>query len=159
MTRGLKGNGGRAGGWHQGRDVTLIDPMTRGLKDQRKIISLRLLLGLHWLTRWQGDWKGVDTMSQIPGRTAGYTDWPDDKGTESSRPKYPFQGLSFLVTLIDPMTRGLKGNCPFSKVAMNHLVTLIDPMTRGLKGTSRSWSFWLSAALHWLTRWQGDWKS
>ena len=37
------------------------------------------------------------------------------------------------VTLIDPMTRGLKVKTFLSASAANSCVTLIDPMTRGLK--------------------------
>jgi len=38
-----------------------------------------------------------------------------------------------MVTLIDPMTRGLKDKNPPTNLFNFSLVTLIDPMTRGLK--------------------------
>jgi len=41
--------------------------------------------------------------------------------------------LHAMVTLIDPMTRGLKVINP-TDVVNSYDVTLIDPMTRGLKG-------------------------
>jgi len=37
------------------------------------------------------------------------------------------------VTLIDPMTRGLKGEFLYLPPTVTQSVTLIDPMTRGLK--------------------------
>ena len=130
MTRGLKGSistlqaSGSPG-------VTLIDPMTRGLK----AIYRRGHSSLHCC----------------------YTDWPDDKGTESKMLNKPFC-LFLVVTLIDPMTRGLKVACCTHRLH-RLCVTLIDPMTRGLKGLVQTACALARGKLHWLTRWQGDWKS
>ena len=158
--------------------------MTRGLKVYSFITHYpHYYPTLHWLTRWQGDWKinrDYDSVSVGDFVLHWLTRWQGDwkiikDGMENFLPGF--------VTLIDPMTRGLKvGMC--MGWGSEWVVTLIDPMTRGLKalfliriislykssytdwpddkGTERGdkapWTYHDEDLLHWLTRWQGDWK-
>ena len=52
--------------------------------------------------------KDIESISKGEAKINCYTDWPDDKGTESVNPITQGCGNNNPVTLIDPMTRGLK---------------------------------------------------
>ena len=72
-------------------------------------------------------------METIQAVTLCYTQRPDRKGTERS-PLAPFTSKIILVTLKDPIERGLKGASRMSLPSTSKLkVTLKDPIERGLK--------------------------
>ena len=128
--------------------------MKRGLKDNIHVVCFAKR-PLQQLTRWKGDWKDSEESFSLQ-MYKSYSNWPDEKGTESqfySPPSVSHPG----VTAIDPMKRGLKvrffeviqhhcfgySNWPDEKGTESyrhrrtadilHLVTAIDPMKRGLK--------------------------
>ena len=158
MTRGLKVSNSASTACRDGC-VTLIDPMTRGLKDTITLQGTLNRAGkLHWLTRWQGDWKPRQQGSNRAEEEKLHwlTRWQGDwKKIEPSS----LMIACLLVTLIDPMTRGLKasGSCPCAsaRIAALHWLT----RWQGDWKKTFNCSFILSILLlHWLTRWQGDWK-
>ena len=138
--------------------VTLIDPMTRGLKEKfwrtfkksenrcytdwpddkgtESMIILPLstttIPQLHWLTRWQGDWKTIKKAKNTALKSCRYTDWPDDKGTE----RLSFDNSRFRIFSLHWLTRWQGDWKPFRDSFLGLFLL----------------------TLHWLTRWQGDWK-
>ena len=69
----------------------------------------------------------------MPPAVTGYTQRPDRKGTESSC-KAIMRRFCRLVTLKDPIERGLKEKSEDSPSRDTITVTLKDPIERGLKG-------------------------